>query len=875
MTVLEQPLPTQPPPAGRSASTRSPSPARPRSAMWTVSRRNLMGNKFRIGLTAMAIVLGVGFVVASFVLADSLRSSFDTLSREISAGIDLSVRSEDEFGSAAYPDDQLLAEINAIDGVRVAEGLFGDDNIVPVKANGDAVTTSGPPIIGFGWITDDTLRNFTLTEGTAPGPGQFVMDLDSAERHGFVVGATYGVVSKTGSYQYQLTGLASFGENNTTNGALLAGYDVNDVRTMLGAEADQFDSIDISLNDDATAPTVQAEVAALLPSGMEVVNQRTVEEEQAAEFNSVISILENILLGFAAISLFVSAFIIYNTFGIILAQRVCEIGLLRAIGAKSSQVRRAVLGESAAIGFVASIIGIGAGIGLAWGLRAFFDALDMPLPPGDTIVSARTIIVAIVVGVGVTVFAALAPARRASSITPISAMTGITEQVRSNTPKRVLVGLALLAMGIAAGSFGLFVASSATPVVAGMGLGMLGVFIGVVTLAPVIATPVTRALGLPIAKLLGTSGNLARLNAGRNPRRTATTAGALMIGLSLVTTALVVGESGKAQIRTVLAEDISADYLISSQDFEDFPPEVLPLVSGLPELGTTVGVSEVDVQNGDDLTWLSTTDLTMISALFELDVSDGAVPETTTAGTAMLAEDVAERWAVVAGDSVDLTFVNGEEETFLVRAVYANDLIIEHGLLDRTLVEQTLDTELSHEWIATQINDGYTAEQADEAMAMLRTDYPQLESTSRTEYREQIEGEIDQLMQIVNAMLALAILIALLGIGLTLALSVFERTRELGLLRAVGMTRRQLRRMVRWEAALVATFGAVLGAGIGLLFGSAAVIALPAEFTGAIHVPVARLLILIGLAAIAGLVAALLPARRAGKLNILEAIAVN
>jgi len=843
--------------------------------MWLVSRRNLMGNKIRVGLTALAVVLGVGFVVASFVLADSLRDSFGSLSREIVAGTDLEVRTTDDFGNESVVDEELLAKVQGIPGIRAAAGGVGDDNVRPIKGNGEIVESVGPPQFGFAWIDDPGLNQLTLVEGTAPRSDEFVMDLDSAARHDFVVGETYGVSTKTGRYDFVLSGLVRFGETNTTNGALLTAYEIDTVRTLVGADPGELDGISISLEPDATAASVEAAVADLLPSGLEVANQRTIEDEVAAEFNSVITILGNLLLGFAGISLFVSTFIIYNTFGIILAQRVREIGLLRALGAEARQVRRAVLGESALIGFFASIAGIAVGVGLSFALREVFDALGAPLPAGNTIVAPRTILVALAVGIGVTVIAALAPAFRAGRVSPISAMSGSSTERSSSSRAMQVGGAVLLAVGIAAGAFGLFVASGTAMVVAGMTLGMLGVFLGVAALAPSVAKPITRAVGWPVGRLFGVGGRLARLNAGRNPRRTATTAGALMIGLSLVTTALVVGDSGKAQIRRTLEQDVSADFLLSNATFDELAPEVYFDVLARSEFGDVIGVGYTGIQvvegevNGGEI-----TDLGAASRLFELDITSGSVPEGDDARNALLAPTgLAESWGASAGDDVEVLFDNGATSMFTVAAIYDNDAIFDGAILDEASVASAQGP-VGYEWISTQLASGVSLADGEAALAAIESVHPQLDAQTRTEYGESIEAEIDQLLQIVNAMLALAIAIALLGIGLTLALSVFERTRELGLLRAVGMTRHQLRRMVRWEAALVALFGAVLGIGIGLVFGWGAVVALPDEFTTTVSIPFVRIAILVGVAGAAGLVAALLPARRAGRLNVLDAIAM-
>lgn len=843
--------------------------------MLKLSIKNILANKARLALTGFAIILGVSFVVASFVLSDGLRDSFGTLSKEIYQGTDLVVRDAEDvaFGEWDTIDESTVAAIASIEGVRAAAGELDDDGVIaPVRSDGTVVTTAGPPIISASWVSDPDLTPVTLVEGAEPQAGQFLMDTSAAEREGFVIGDTYDVVSAFGTFPYELSGLVRFGEDNSTNGAVLMAFDVHDLRTMMGSPDGEFEAVNIAVADGYTPSDIQPNIEAVLSDSLAVVNQQTLQDEQAAEFNQGISILRNVLLGFAGVSLFVSTFIIYNTFGIVLAQRVRELGLLRAIGADARQIRRSILVEAVVVGAVASLIGLAGGVGLNYALRGIFNLIGLELPPADLILAPRTLIIAIVLGVGVTVLSSLAPAARAARISPIAAMgDGVSGDEAGSRLRYIVGGLLLLAGGII-GALGLQ-GGSTTGVIAALALGAIGVFFGIALLSPLAAKPVIDVVAWPISKLFGVSGGLARKNAGRHPRRTATTAAALMIGLSLVTTALVVGSSLKAQISKSLETSIDADYLIAGQDFGEFPSEVGDAVARLDEVGAMVAVSEVTVKVGDDITWYNTANLDNVATLIDLGVDRGTMAETGSPAL-VLPTDEADDMAMVIGDTMDVTFVSGVTETVTLVATFTDESVIGGGFLSIDAV--TAATELSEiQWIAAQVADGFTAAQAETAMAVVSAAYPQVEVSSSAEYRESIEAEIDQLLNIISALLALAIFIALLGIGLTLALAVVERTRELGLLRAVGMNRRQMRRMVRWEAAAIALFGAVLGVAVGLVFGWASVLALPDSFITTVSIPVFRLIILTLIAAGAGLVAALLPARRAGRLNVLEAIAMG
>ncbi|MEM7324302.1 MAG: FtsX-like permease family protein [Actinomycetota bacterium] len=840
--------------------------------MLRLTIKNLAANRIRLALTTFAVVLAVSFVVSSFVLTDGLRSSFGDLSSDIVAGTDLEVRPTGEFGAADRVTTDDLAATRAVDGVAAAAPtLSAEDLVRPRNAAGEEIPTNGPPQIAMAWIDDQRLSAFSLVEGAAPTAGQFTMDLDAAANHGFEIGETYDLIAPTGLTPLTLSGLTSFGQSNDTLGATLMHMDMETVRSLLGT-TDGFDSIVVALDDGADRTAVERAVAAAVPAA-EVVDQATIESEVRADFNQGINIIGNILLGFAGVSLFVSIFIIYNTFAIVLGQRTKELALLRTVGADPAQLRRSVLIEATFIGAIASAVGIVAGIGVAFGLRGIFDMLGASLPDSPVILSARTILIACAVGIGVTLISAVGPARRAARVSPIAALRDGADAGAADGRSRLSAGLLVTAFGLAAGAAGLFAASSVTSVVALLALGSIGIFIGITMLSPVVAGPLTRLLGWPLQRAFGTSGRLATQNAGRNPQRTATTAAALMIGLALVTMTLTVGESAKAQLRSTLESSVRADYLAVDRGEESLPAAVEARLEAEDNVLTVTSFRYDAAIIDDEERFVMATDLAATDQLFDLDLASGSLDAGATADPVLISDEEAASTGLTVGDSVSMFFESGERRDLTVIGVYRDDIITEESYLLDLRTWDEVGAEPTDTWLALSVVDGLGEAEIAAAFAAVTAEFPQVDIDTANAFVDGVEAEVDQLLAALNVMVALAVIIALIGIANTLALSVFERTREIGLLRAVGMTRGQLRRMVRMEAALVALFGAALGVSIGVLFGLAAVAALPAWITSTMAVPTTRILILVAIAGVAGLLAAWGPARRAGKLDVLDAIA--
>ncbi len=839
----------------------------------TLTIRNLRANSGRFAMTTFGVVLAVSFVVSAFVLGDGLRNTFDDLSTEIISGTDLEVRPVDEFGNTRIFSDGDMEVILGIDGVANAVGVVqAPDNAVrPIKADGTEIPTTGPPQLAFNWTDAEAEGSspLVLVDGEAPEDGEFVMDIDSATTHDFVVGDTYAVITPTGRHDLTLSGLTRFGEDNATLGAVLMSMNTEQTGELFGTLG--FDSISISLTTEARADLASAEatVAAALPD-VDVVNQATLADEAAAEFNTTIDIIQSVLLGFAGVALVVSIFIIANTFAIVLQQRTREMGLLRLIGADSKQLRRGAMGEAAAVGLIASAIGIPGGVAVAAGITALFGAIGADLPDYDMIISARTIVVALIVGLGVTLIAAWWPTRNAVRVPAMAALqTGNagTGQIRTG---RVIAGTVVGLLGAALAIVGVTTTMSTTATIIFMSVGSLAVLAGVVLVSPRLVAPVAAAFGVFFERF-GMSGRLAVRNSNRQATRTATTAAALMIGLAIVSMALVLGDSVKTTLADDLDTAVQAEYLLSDTGSEvGFPSTIVDEISADSTFDAVTGFQLSEMQIGDEVVDVTAARFDDMSELFTIDISGGAYG--TDTDSALISRDLADLDGLSVGDSVTVTMTNGSTETLNISGIFDDDSIVQSDwLVDVSLYEQAGLT-VNDIFIAFSIADGVDEATITAAIDGIEQRYPQGDLETADEFADRVNSLIDQVLSVMNLLVALAVVIALIGIANTLALSVSERTKEIGLLRAVGMSRRGVRRMIRYESAVIAAFGAILGVALGLGLGWLAVTALPAAFVSTMSVPTGQIAVLVAIAAVAGLLAAFFPARRAGRMNVLAAI---
>ena len=838
--------------------------------MFKLTIKHLLANKIRFALTTLGVTLAVSFVVSAFVLGDGLRSTFTKVSQEVTAGVDLEARNTADFGDPPPLPPDTVSTVAGVAGVADAvpsiESAYNE--VQPIRPNGGMIPTNGPPQLSFNWIDNPQLNAFTMVAGNPPQPGEFTMDFAAADEYGFEIGDTYELMTPNGRTHLRLSGTTSFGADNSTLGATLMQMSTADAIGMFGDGG--IDSVKVELADGADAAAVQRSIETAIGRDVpaaEVVDHATVLAETTDDFTQEINVVGNILLGFGFVALFVSIFIIYNTFSIVLGQRTRELALLRTIGADPKQIRRSVIGESLVMGALASLAGIGGGIAVAKGIDALFGLMGVDLSEWPLILAPRTLIFAAATGIGVTLLAALAPARRASTVPPIAALTGRADSAGAASRKRVVTGVALVAGGVAAAVAGL-----ASPASAGVGiaLGAMALFVGVALLSPLVVGVVVRVVGSPMR---GVAGKMARRNAARNARRTSTTAAALMIGLTLVTMALVVGDSVKASMGSTFERSAKADYYVTDE-LEDvqYPATLAAELRTTEGVAAATGFSDVEARVDGEVVYVAGFDFDQVDDLLEVDVTQGSF-RTEVDYPAVVSTDEAEATGAELGNTVSVQSASGASVTATIVGMFDDQAILGEDYLFDTRVLAAAGIEPTAEWLAFSFADGASQATRDAVLAGLADDYPYAAIETADQFRDRLAGMVDQILAMVNVMVALAVVIALIGIGNTLALSVFERTRELGLVRAVGMTRRQVRRMVRFEAALVALFGATLGVGLGLLFGYGLVGALPSTFVSTFSVPVPSILVMVAVAAIAGVVAALLPARRASRLDVLDAIA--
>src|SRR6516165_8814420 len=530
--------------------------------MWKVTIKGLLAHKLRLGLTALAIVLGVMFISGTFVLTDTLHNTFSNLFGNIYAKVDFQVRGVAQLGSGGNAvrnelPESLLATVRGVPGVSVAEGQV-TGYAQYIGHNGKAIQTGGAPTLGVSFVSDPRLSSLHLIAGGPPtNPDDVVMDAGTAQKYDFSVGQQVRILTAGPTRTFTITGIAEFGTANNLAGATLAAFTLPTAQAI-AQETGKLDTINVVAAPGASKSAVQQDIAKVLPPGVEVVTGQTVVNESSSSVSQALSFFSTALLVFAFISLFVGGFTIFNTFSIIVGQRTRELALLRIVGANRRQVFRSVLAEAAIVGLASSLIGIGLGVLAAQGLEALLRGFGIDLPTGPLVFEARTVVVALLVGVGVTVASAISPARRAVRIPPIAAISEVQGGRDVSFRRRVIVGGAIAILAAVALSVGL-----AKPKIQLVGIGAAGIFVGVAMLAPALARPLASLIGRPIAAMLGTAGSLGRENSMRSPRRTAQTASALMVGIALVSTFAVFGASVSSSATESIDQALKANVVLT------------------------------------------------------------------------------------------------------------------------------------------------------------------------------------------------------------------------------------------------------------------------------------------------------------------------
>jgi putative ABC transport system permease protein len=849
--------------------------------VWNATIKGLLAHKVRLGLTALAVVLGVAFVSGTYILTDTMNKAFDALFQTVNQGVAVVVQGEQRFvgsgqgGVQAGPGERVPASvldgIRTVPGVKAAEGsLIGYSQVI--GADRKPVTTGGAPTFGAAWISDPALAVTVLRQGHAPeNARQVATDARTASKAKLSLGDPVEVLTQAEPVHATLVGIFGYGprgEEDTLGGASFVAFDPATAQVVLKGGG-KFDSIRVAADPGVSPQTLRDRIQSILPPGYQAATGQQQASTDSQQIKDQLKFLTIGLLVFAGISLFVGAFIIFNTFSILIAQRTRELALLRALGATPAQVRRSVVIEAAIVGLAASAVGVVAGFAIAIGLKGLMKAIGADLPTTATQFLPRTIVVGMIVGTVTTLVASIGPASRASRVPPIAALRDAVPTASAFSVRRTVIGALVLAAGIGALLYGLSGGPSNAAAVVGIGAAL--VFFGVAVLSPLVARPLSRALGAPFARL-GTSSRLGRENASRNPRRTASTAAALMIGLALVGFVSIFAASLKASASQTLARTLKADYIVSNQQFQGFSTDVATRLAADGSFGAVAEFrSGVFGLHGTakDLTGATAATLGDVATL---DVVAGRA--TGLRDGELLVDDrtaTAQGWNL--GDTIPVEFSRtGTRDLRLVGIFKENQLlgsyVVSLDTFERNFAESLqLDTV-----VLLKTAPGVSQAQAKAAIRSVTKEFPNVRIQDQAEFRDSQAEAVNQVLAFVTALLALALIIALFGIVNTLALSVYERTREIGLLRAIGMSRRQTRRMVRLEAVIIAVFGAVLGIAVGIFFGWAMVQALKDQGVSALAIPAGQLLVYVALAGLAGVLAAILPARHAARLDVLRAI---
>jgi putative ABC transport system permease protein len=849
-----------------------------------VALRGLATRRLRAALTALAIILGVALVAGTFVLTDSITGAFNSIFQTIYRNTDATVTGRNAINSSANGgaggggnvpafSESLLPRVLALPDVKDAVGDVSGS--LQVVVNGKAITSGGAPNLGFSVNpSKPQFSSLKLVTGSWPGPTGVVIDAHTASKKNLHPGDTIGIQGVGPVVQLQISGLVKFGSVSSLGGATLAGLTLATAQRLLG-KVGRLDEIRASAKPGISPQQLVNQIKPILPRDAQVRTGAQQAQQDSSSITSFLSFLNTFLLVFAGVALFVGSFVIANSLSITIAQRTREFGTLRTLGASRRQIRRAILIESFVVGSLASVVGLLVGLGLAQLLFALFNAAGFTLPNSGTVVEPRTVIVSILVGVIVTVLASLRPAIRATRVEPIAAVReGATLPEGRFAKYRTVSSAATVGLGLVLLLLGLFVATGTAAVLILMGAGAILIFVGVALLSAKIVPTLATWLGWPATKIAGATGRLARDNARRNPQRTASTASALMIGLALVTLVSVLAAGIIANFKNAVDQSFTGDYAITAQN--NFSP--IPIAAG--QAATTApGVIAVgDVRAGEGQVFGSNQALTavnpQIAAVIHLNWVHGSQASFASLGSdgALTSDSYASKHHLSIGSPLVITTPTGTHIPLVLKGTFKppsggspfGTVTMSAATWDRYYQQP------ENVYTLVKMSGGETAtNQA--ALNRALASFPNAKVQTRQKFIDNQIAGLSSVLNILYVLLALSIIVSLFGIVNTLVLSVFERTREIGMLRAVGTSRRQIRRMIRHESVITAFIGSIIGIPLGIAFG--ALLAAADSSAIAFVIPVGSVIIFVIASWIVGLLAAIFPARRAAKLQPLEALA--
>jgi putative ABC transport system permease protein len=843
--------------------------------------RGLLGRKLRTVLTAVAIILGVATVSGTYVLTDSIDKAFHSIFFETRAGSDAVISGKSAFdvtddSGATAPsfDETLLQQVRALPEVAEAEGQVNGQAQL-IGRDGKAIVFGGAPNLGFSIANGASRFNpLQLVSGRWPNANEVVVDKATASKKDLKVGQTIGVQAVGPVERLRISGTVKFGSVSTIGGATLAGFDLPTAQHLFGKPG-QLDEIAVAAAQGVSEPKLTSAIENILPPHTQVRTSQAQSQEDSKDTDQFVSFLQKFLLGFGGVALFVGSFVIANSLSITIAQRTREFATLRTLGASRRQVLRSVILEALVMGTLASIVGLFSGLALAYGLFKLFDAVGFTLPNNGLTLETRTVVVALLVGIVVTLLASLRPAIRATRVPPIAAVReGATLPEGRFARYRLPAAVVLTALGFAGILVGLFVSNLSTAQIL---LYMLGgavlVFFGVALLSVRLVGPLAWSLGWPAARIGGVGGWLARDNARRNPQRTASTSSALMIGLALVTLVSLLAAGIVSSFRGAV-KDIwrNADYAVTAQNnFSPIPIAAAEAVAKSPQV-----ISVANVRAGEALAFGNKIGLTAVDPparnVFNLDWTAGSPAVLGSLGPngAFIDNDYADSHNLRVGSPVKLTFADGSQQTFHIRGIFnpptGGSPFGRVTVSTKSFDRHTPDPENLYSFVSTH---GGQTDANQVALDQTLKDFPNAKAVTRQKFIDNQISGLSSILNILYVLLALSVVVSLFGIVNTLVLTVFERTREIGMLRAIGMTRRQTRRMIRHESVITALIGAVIGIALGIVLASLLIARI--DFI-VLSIPIGQLIIFAIASIIVGVLAAIFPARRAARLNVLQAL---
>jgi putative ABC transport system permease protein len=844
--------------------------------MIAVALKGLAGRKIRALLTAFAVVIGVTMVSGTFVLTDTIQKAFDGIFTASYQQTDAVIAGKEivkgsASGAATVP-ESMLTEVRALPEVASAGGT-----IAPIESNeaeifgrdGKALGSGDAP--RFGLANDASLPQFSplkLKTGAWPvGPKQVVLDAGTAAGENFKVGDTVAVSTLGTKHRYEVTGIATFGDVDSLGGATMAIWDLPTAQTLLHKKG-RFDSISIAAKDGTSPAELVRAVQPLVPTSLEVKDSQQQAAADAKDTNVIVKAIRYFLLGFGGIALFVGAFVIFNTLSITVAQRTREFATLRTLGASRKQVMRSVVIEGLVIGLLASVVGLFAGVGLA----KLLTAIGGDLPEVGLVFAPRTILVSIALGTGITLLASIMPALRATRVPPIAAVReGSTLPPSRFAAHSLKTAVVVIAASVAAISAGVFATGLGTmAVLLLLGVGILALFLGVALAAPHLVKPLTRLVGLPARRGGGAAGDLASANSVRNPGRTASTAAALMIGLTLVTVVAVLGAGLRSTVESAVTDQVNAAYILDGTDGGPFAAAEGDALARVPGVNTASHVRADKALVAGDEKDVTGVDPATIARFYKFDWTDGSAAAVAQlgAGGALVTQTYADDQDLAVGDPLSIQTASGDKLAVVVRGIY-DPPEIEQMLGSITIGRQAFDE------VFPQPKNQFTfldaGPGANRALTAAAAEFSDAKVHTGAAFANDYTQGFASFLNFLYVLLAFSVVVSLFGMVNTLVLTVFERTRELGMLRTIGMTRRQARRMIRHESIITALIGAALGLPLGIFLALLMTQAL-SKYDIATSIPIQELVAFTVIAVLAGLGAAIIPARRASRLNVLDAL---